>query len=88
MCENSNQYVMIFINLMKNKDHWAPYIIYQVKGTKGIRGSLYLESNHSNVSFFVMKHMDGLHGVISELMKRQKYLMIKTIILFVLNIYN
>ena len=39
MCENSNQYVMILINLMKKKDHWAPYIIDQVKGTKGLRGS-------------------------------------------------
>jgi len=36
MCENSNQSVMIFINLMKKKDHWAPYIIDEVKGTKGI----------------------------------------------------
>ena len=25
-----------------------------------------------------MEHTDGLHGVISELMKRQKYLMMKT----------
>ena len=53
MCENSNHSVMILINLMK-KDHWAPYIIYQVKCTKGIRGSSYLESNHSSVNLFVM----------------------------------
>ena len=35
ICENSNQSGMILINLMKKKDHWAPYIIDQVKGTKG-----------------------------------------------------
>ena len=79
---------MILINLMNKKNHWVPYIIDQVKGTKGLRGSSFSESNHSSVNFFVMEHTDGLHGAMSELMKRQKCLMMKTIILFVLNIYN
>ena len=39
LCENNNQSVIILINLMKRKDHWALYIIDQVKGTKGLRGS-------------------------------------------------
>ena len=42
---------MILINLMKKKDHWVPYIIDQVKGTKGLRGSSFSESNHSSVNF-------------------------------------
>ena len=61
----------------KKKDHWAPYIIDQVKGTKGLRGSSHSEANHSSVNYFVMEHTDGLHGAISELMKRQKCLMMK-----------
>ena len=61
----------------KKKDHWAPYIIDQFKGTKGIRGSSYSESNHSGVISFVIEHTDDLHGAMAELMKCQKCLMMK-----------
>jgi len=54
MREDSNHSVMILINFMKKKDHWAPYIIDQVKGTKGIRGSSESVLNHSSVKHFVM----------------------------------
>ena len=61
----------------EKKDHGAPYIIYQVKRTKGIRVSSYPESNHSSLKHFVMEHTDDLHCAMSELMKRQKFLMMK-----------
>ena len=61
----------------EKKDHWAPYTIDQVKGTKGLRGSSHSEANQSSVNFFVLEHTDGLHGAMLELMKCQKCLMIK-----------
>ena len=37
----------------EKKDHWAPYIIDQVKGTKGIRGSSESVLNHSSVKYLL-----------------------------------
>ena len=37
----------------EKKDRWAPYIIDQVEGNKGLRGSAYSESNHSSVNFLL-----------------------------------
>ena len=56
----------------------APYLIDQIKGTFGLHGSSFSESNHSSVIFFVMEHTEGMHGAMLELMTRKKSLMLKT----------
>ena len=68
-----NSSVLILIKLMEKKDHWAPYSIYQVKGTFGLRISSFLESNYISVNFFVIELTEGVHGAMSELMKRPNH---------------
>ena len=58
------------------KNHWAPYLIDEVKGTFGLRGSSLSESNHASVKNFVLEYTDGMHGAMYELMMRQKKLML------------
>ena len=61
-----NNYVLIIV-----------FIIDKVKNTFGIRGSSHSESNHHSVKGFVIRNVDGIHGAMQELMKRQKTLMLK-----------
>ena len=53
--------------------------IYNISsyGYQRITGFSYSEANHFSVKKIVMEHTDGLHGAMSELMKRQKGLMMK-----------
>ena len=46
---------------MDRTDHWAPYLIDQVKSTFGIRESSFSSSNHSSVNDFVMEYTEGIH---------------------------
>ena len=62
---------------MEKKTFWAPFLIDKVKDTFGIRGSSHSESNHHSVKPFVIRNVDGIHGAMQELMKRQKTLMLK-----------
>ena len=39
--------------------------IYQVKGTFGLRGSSFPESNSFSVKSVVIEHTKGMHGTIS-----------------------
>ena len=48
MCKENNSSALILVKL---KNPWAPYLIDQVKGTFGLRGSSFSEFNHSNVNF-------------------------------------
>ena len=57
---------------MDKKKCWAPFIIDKVKVTFGKRGSSHSESNHHSVKSFVIRNVDGIHGTMQELMKRQK----------------
>ena len=77
MYKDSNSSVMILIKLMEKKNHWDLYLIDLVKGTFGLRWSSYSEFNRSSVIFFVIKQTEGMYGAISELMKRQRILMLK-----------
>ena len=77
LCGHLNNYVLIIVQFMKKKSFWAPFIIDKVKGTFGIRGSSHSESNHHSVKSFVIRNVDGIHGAMQELMKRQKTLMLK-----------
>ena len=72
LCGHLNNYVLIIVQFMEKKSFWAPFIIDKVKGTFGIRGSSHLESKHHSVKTFVLKNVDGIHGAMQELMKRQK----------------
>ena len=47
---------------MDKKQFWAPFLIDNVKGTFGIRGSSHSESNHHSVKTFVIRNVDGIHG--------------------------
>ena len=57
--------------------YWTSFIIDKVKGTFGNRESSYLESNYHSVKRFVIRNVDGIHDAVKELMKRQKYLILK-----------
>ena len=52
MCKDSNNSDMILLELM-GKLFWALYIIDQVKGRFGLRGSSHLELNQSSVIFLL-----------------------------------
>ena len=62
---------------MDKKKFGAPFLIDKVKGTFEKRGSSHSESNHHRVKTFVLRNVDGIHGAMQELMKRQKTLMLK-----------
>ena len=55
ICKESNSCVLVLLKLMKT-NHWAPYLIDEVKGTFGLRGSSLSESNHGSVKHFVLKY--------------------------------
>ena len=46
ICKESNSCVFVLLKLMKTK-HWAPYLIDEVKGTFGLRGSSLSKANHA-----------------------------------------
>ena len=54
MCKDSNSSAMILIKLMEKNIYRGPCLIDQVKGTFGLRGSSYSESNHDSVNVFVI----------------------------------
>ena len=77
MYKDSKISIMTVIKLMEKKTFRAPYFIDQVIGTFGLRGSSFSEANHSSVNFLIIQHTKGIYGVIQELTKRQKSLMMK-----------
>ena len=77
MCKKINSSALILVKLMDKTNNWAPYLIYKLKGTFRLRGSYISHSNYSSVNFFT-EHTEGMHGAMSELMKCQKSLMLKT----------
>ena len=54
MYKDINSSIMILIKLMEKNIYRGPCLIDQVKGTFGLRGSSYSESNHDSVNFFVI----------------------------------
>ena len=80
ICKEINSSALILVKLMDKNNYWDPYLIDQDIGTFGLRGSSFSESNHSSINLFVMEHTDSMHGAMSELMKRQRSLMLKNII--------
>ena len=88
MCKDSSSSAMILIKLTEKKVHWATYLIDQVKYIFGLQRSSYSESNHSSVIFFVIEYTEGMHGTMSDLTKRQRSLILKTILVFVMNYYS
>ena len=55
----------------------AACVIDSVKGTFGLRGSSRSESNHSSVKIFVSQYLEGIHGAMQQLMRRQHKLMLQ-----------
>ena len=64
LCGHLNNYVLIIVQFMGKKKFWVPFLV--------IRGSSHSESNHHSVKNFVIRNVDGIHGAMQELMKRQK----------------
>ena len=62
----------MLIQFMEKKERWASYAIDRVKGTCGLRGSSMSESNHSTINKFVLKNIEGIHGLMLQLIKCQK----------------
>ena len=54
MYKDINSSIMILIKLMEKNIYRGPCLIDQVKGTFGLRGSSYSESNHDSVNVFVI----------------------------------
>jgi len=76
-CSGNNNCVSTLIKFMEKKEFWAAYIIDSVKGTFGLRGSSRSESNHSSVKNFVSQYLEGIHGAMQQLMRRQHKLMLQ-----------
>ena len=66
LCGHLNNYVLIIVQFMDKKKFWVLFLIDQVKGTFGKRGSSHSESNHHSVKTFVIKNVDGIHGAMQE----------------------
>ena len=77
LCGNLNNYVLIIVQFMDKKKFCAPFLIDKIRGTFGKQGSFHSESNRHSVKKFVIRNVDGIHGAMQELMKRQKTLMLK-----------
>ena len=63
LCGHLNNYVLIIAQFMDKKIYWVSFIIDKVKGTFGKRGSSHLESNHHSVKRFIIRNVDGIHGI-------------------------
>ena len=75
ICKESNSCVLVLLKLMGKKNHWAPYLINEVKGTFGLRGSSLSESNHASVKKIVWEYTNVMYGAMYELMMYQKKIM-------------
>ena len=70
--EENNYCRFMLIQFMEKKERCASYAIDRVKGTCGLRGSSMSESNHSTINKFVLKNIEGIHGLMLQLIKCQK----------------
>ena len=73
LCGHLNNYVLIIAQFMNKKKYGVPFIIDKVKGSFEKRESSHSESNHHSKQSFVIRNVDGIHGVMQELMKHQKF---------------
>ena len=76
-CSGNTNCVSTLIKLIDLKKFLAAFVIDSVKGNFGLCESSWSKSNHSSAKTIFSQFLEGIHGAIQQLMRKQHKLMLQ-----------